>query len=41
MRLKNMSKKEKRVVSPNICAWADDEHNINHIEITLHGVEKD
>ena len=41
MRLKNMSKKEKRVVSPNICAWDDDEHNINHIEITLHGVEKD
>ncbi len=35
-----MSKKEKRMVSPNICAWADDEHNKYHIEITLPGVEK-
>ncbi len=36
-----MSKKEKRMVSPNICEWADDKHNKYHIEITLPGVEKD
>jgi HSP20 family protein len=31
---------EKYVVSPVICAWADDEHDIYHIEITMPGVEK-
>lgn len=37
-----MSKeKEKYVVAPEICAWADDEHDNYHIEITMPGVEKD
>ena len=33
--------KEKYVVSPDICAWADDEQDKYHIEITMTGVEKD
>lgn len=33
--------KEKYVVSPDICAWADDENDNYHIEITMPGVEKD
>jgi len=33
--------KEKFVLSPEVCAWADDENENYHIEITLPGVEKD
>ncbi len=32
---------EKRIISPNMCSWLDDEHNTSHIEIELPGVEKD
>ena len=32
---------EKFVRSPEICAWADDEEDKYHIEITLPGVEKE
>jgi HSP20 family molecular chaperone IbpA len=31
----------KRIVTPNMCAWPDEEHNTSHIEIELPGVEKD
>ena len=33
--------KEKYVTSPEICAWADEEHDNYHFEITMPGVEKD
>jgi len=33
--------KEKMIVSPNLCAWADDEHASYHIEVELPGAEKD
>ncbi|MFX0056670.1 MAG: Hsp20/alpha crystallin family protein [Candidatus Hodarchaeota archaeon] len=33
--------KDKFVMSPDVCAWADDENDNYHIEITLPGVEKD
>ncbi len=33
--------KEKFIRSPETCAWADDEHDTYHIEVTLPGVEKD
>ncbi|MFW9952387.1 MAG: Hsp20/alpha crystallin family protein [Candidatus Thorarchaeota archaeon] len=33
--------KEKFLRSPEICAWADDENDNYHIEVTLPGVEKD
>jgi HSP20 family protein len=33
--------KEKFVMSPEVCAWADDEKDNYHIEITMPGVEKD
>jgi HSP20 family molecular chaperone IbpA len=37
-----MSEQEqKRTITPNMCAWPDDEHNTSHIEIELPGVEKD
>jgi HSP20 family molecular chaperone IbpA len=32
---------EKFLRSPEICAWADDESDTYHIEVTLPGVEKD
>ena len=32
---------EKFLMSPEICSWADDEHDLYKIEITLPGVEKD
>jgi HSP20 family molecular chaperone IbpA len=32
---------EKRIITPNMCSWPDDEHNTSHIEIELPGVEKD
>jgi HSP20 family protein len=33
--------KEKFIASPEICAWADDEHDRYHVEITMPGVEKE
>ena len=37
-----MTKEEKKILlSPEVCSWADDEHNLYKIEITLPGVEKD
>ena len=33
--------KEKFVRSPEVCAWADDEHDVYRIEVTLPGVEKE
>ena len=33
--------KEKYITSPEICAWADEEHDNYHFEITMPGVEKD
>jgi HSP20 family molecular chaperone IbpA len=33
--------KDKVLMSPEICAWADDEHDKYHIDITMPGVEKD
>lgn len=32
---------EKLLISPNVCAWADDEDSIYKIEIQLPGVDKD
>jgi HSP20 family molecular chaperone IbpA len=32
---------EKRILTPNMCAWPDEDHNSSHIEIELPGVEKD
>ncbi|MBD3216351.1 MAG: Hsp20 family protein [Candidatus Lokiarchaeota archaeon] len=31
----------KRIVSPKMCGWPDDEHGTYHIELELPGVEKD
>ena len=37
-----MSEENKKIlISPEICAWADDEHSIYRIEIILPGVEED
>lgn len=33
--------KEKLILTPELCAWADDEHYKYRIEIKLPGVEKD
>lgn len=33
--------KEKIILSPDVCAWADDDHDTYRIEIPLPGVEKD
>lgn len=33
--------KDKIIVSPNLCAWADDEHLSYHIEVELPGVDKE
>lgn len=32
---------EKRIITPNMCAWPDEEHNTSHIEIELPGVDKE
>jgi HSP20 family molecular chaperone IbpA len=33
--------KQKLIVAPEVCAWADEDHDTYRIEITLPGVEKD
>jgi HSP20 family molecular chaperone IbpA len=33
--------KEKMIISPSICGWADDEHKQYRIEVELPGVDKD
>jgi len=33
--------KQKYIVAPEVCAWADEDHDTYRIEINLPGVEKD
>jgi HSP20 family molecular chaperone IbpA len=33
--------KEKMIISPTLCAWADDENENYHIEVELPGAEKE